>query len=66
MARLREKNACPSAFTNVAGVTAEKSGFRKNERPSDALGSVSENAQNISRSTKSTGIITFDIFSIPF
>ena len=65
MARLSEKNACPNALTTVPGVIAEKSGLRKNSSPADALSSDSDTPQNISSKMKSTGIITFDILSMP-
>ncbi len=66
MPRLREKKVCPSAFMNTDGVIFEKSGDRKYSSPSAAPGSVNATTQRASRMTNSSGISTFDSFSMPF
>ena len=62
---LREKNACPSAFRTVFGVTFEKSGLKRNSTPLWLPGSKSEFTAMATTSTKSTGITSFENFSIP-
>lgn len=64
--RLREKNACPMAFINVAVDTFEKSGFKKKDTPSTAPGSDRLTQRSITNMMKSTGIAMFESRSIPF
>lgn len=66
MPRLREKNACPNARIITEGVIAEKSGFRKNSRPSVALGRLTDTMQKPSSIMNNRGIIMLDKRSIPF
>ena len=66
MPKLKEKNAWPNALIITDGVMAEKSGFKKNSRPSPAFGNVSETIQKPSKMTKRMGIMMFDNRSIPF
>jgi hypothetical protein len=62
---LREKNACPIALSTTDDVTLEKSGFKRNFKPSEALGSVTERTHRTISMKKSIGIIILDALSIP-
>lgn len=64
--KLKEKNACPIARTMTWGVIFEKSGCRKNFRPSLASGSVNDRMQKTMRIMNSIGINMLDIFFDPF
>ena len=64
--RLSEKNACPNALIITLMSILLKSGFKKNSTPRIASGRVSDFTANITSSRNSTGISTFDNFSMPF
>jgi len=66
MPKLREKNACPVAYTMVLGPTLEKSGTKKNLRPSMALGENRPRTIRAIISKTKMGISKEVTFSMPF
>ena len=63
--RLNEKKACPRASRSTFGVTLVKSGFSRNSIPLDAPGNEQEDMTIISNKIKSSGINSFEAFSMP-
>ena len=63
--RLSEKKAWPRAPRMTEPLILLKSGAKRNVSPSAAPGIISELTQNTIKSTKRTGISTFDTRSMP-
>ena len=63
---LNEKNACPRASRKVPLSIFERSGLNRNSTPAIAPGSINEHTTSTNNRMNSSGIISFDAFSIPF
>src|SRR5574344_1546592 len=64
--RLSEKNDCPRAAKMTSDVIFEKSGLKRNSTPVIAPGSMHEGMTSIINMTKSVGMSSLEIRSIPF
>ena len=64
--RLSEKKACPIASITVLEVTLEKSGLKRKANPLSEPPRVSDLTATTITSTKSSGIIYLENFSMPF
>ena len=65
MARLSEKNACPTALRITLAVSFEKSGFRRKRKPSEEPGILNEQTTRMPMMKSSKGIMIFEKRSMP-